>query len=113
MTFILRCFQAYRARVDSVVGKGGRVTPKTRLSDHLKGICDLLMVEVARSAQTRDDWGLLVKRTAAARNPSEPCLIMKRAFGYIFVVLFRQSPDISLSEIVGENTFSPHIRRLA
>ena len=52
-----------------VPGSRGRGRRKTRLSDHLKDICGLTMVEMFRAAQDRDNWRRLVGMGAtAARN---------------------------------------------
>ena len=52
-----------------VPGSRGRGRPKTRLSDHLKEICGLTMVEMHRSAQHRENWRRTVTGATGPRRP--------------------------------------------
>ncbi len=51
-----------------VMGNRGRGRPKTRLSDNIRDICGLTMVEVERRAQDRVGWRNLVERSTAAQT---------------------------------------------
>ena len=48
-----------------VIGNRGRGRPKTRLSDNIKDICGLTMVQVERKAQDRVEWRRMVERCTA------------------------------------------------
>ena len=45
-----------------VIGNRGRGRPKTRLSDNIKDICGLTMVQVERKAQDRVEWRRMAER---------------------------------------------------
>ena len=51
-----------------VIGYRGRDRPKTRLSDNIKDICGLTMVQVERKAQDRVEWPRMVERCTAAQS---------------------------------------------
>ena len=50
-----------------VIGNRGRGKPKTRLSDNIKDICGLMMVQVERNAQDRVEWQRMVERFTATQ----------------------------------------------
>ena len=50
----------------TIPGKRGR--PKTRMSDNVKGIADISMVELLRRAQNRRQWGRFVKSAIAGQQ---------------------------------------------
>ena len=51
-----------------VMQNRGRGRPKTRLSDNVKEISGLTMVEAERMAQDHDHWRRLVKRATAVQT---------------------------------------------
>ena len=51
-----------------VMGNRGRGRPKTRLSDNIKKISGLTMVEAERKAQDRHGWRRLVQRATAVQT---------------------------------------------
>ena len=51
-----------------VIGNRRRGRPKTRLSDNIKDICGLTMVQVERKAQDRVEWRRMVERCTAAQS---------------------------------------------
>ena len=50
-----------------VIENRGRGKPKTRLSDNIKDICGLMMVQVERNAQDRVEWPRMVERFTATQ----------------------------------------------
>ena len=50
-----------------VIGDRGRGKPETRLSDNIKDICGLTMVQVERNAQDRVEWQRMAKRFKATQ----------------------------------------------
>ena len=54
--------------IGSVYGTRTRGRPKTRLSDNIKEMCGLTMVELERKAQDRNEWRCFVQRATAVRH---------------------------------------------
>ena len=50
-----------------IIGNRGRGRPKTRLSDKIKDICGLTMVQVERNVQDRVEWQRMVERFTATQ----------------------------------------------
>jgi len=57
-----------RMLIRAVYGQRPRGRPRTRLSDNIKEICGLTMVELERKAQDRNNWRSLVRRATAIRQ---------------------------------------------
>ena len=64
-----------------VYGKRLRGRPKTRLSDNIKEICRLTMVETERKAQMRTGWRRFVQMATAVRQrttlTNHPLMMMR------------------------------------
>ena len=57
-----------RMLIGAVYGQRPRGRPRTRLSDNIKEICGMTMVELERKAQDRNNWRSLVLRATAVRQ---------------------------------------------
>ena len=55
----------------TVIGNKRRSRPRTRLSDSIKDICGLTMVQVERKAQDRAEWRKMVQRFTVAEDGAE------------------------------------------
>ncbi|XP_027222208.2 uncharacterized protein [Penaeus vannamei] len=59
--------ESFELYLGMVMGKRERGRPKTRLSDNIKEVCGLTMVEAERAAQERENWRKLVMRATEIR----------------------------------------------